>query len=699
MRPSLRVVPGYSLLLAFVCVALASHLHSRPHTTTLTVTNTNDNGPGSLRQALLDANDGNTIQFDPALNGQTIGLTSGELVLDRNIAINGPGPDLLAVSRSPNPTPPFRIFHVMPGHTVTLQGLTISGGADEAAGGSGIYNEEATLTITNCTIRDNQANTPFGAGGILSSGQGASLTIANSTVRNNTCTTFLGRGGGIHNYEGTLTITQSAISDNAAQFDYGGGIYSFGPLTINNSTITGNYSSGVGGGIFNDGTATLTDSIVSDNVAGPLGNDLGLGGGIYHAGRGGTILTIHRCTISGNSAITNGAGGSGGGISGLFVTDSLLKISESTINNNHADKIGGGIYAHGNVNITDSTLNGNTAQSGGGIYSFQPTATIQNSTLSGNSSTLDGGAIFSDGQVKITNTTISDNQAGRNGGGIYNNDNGTVEMTNSIFKTGASGANIFNNGGTVTTHGYNLTSDSGGGHFNAIGDQIDTDPMLGPLQDNGGPTLTHELLTGSPAINVGTPNFTPPPLYDQRGVGHDRVFGGRIDIGSFEVQVLLPTPTPSATPPANGGIIFVSNRNNFNGEIFVMDANGANPTNLTHHPASEYDPAWSPDGRKIAFTSTRNDGNPEIYVMDADGSHQVQLTIGGGTEAAWSPDGSRIAFTSQRGGGQRNIYVMNVDGSNPIRLTNTSSGGSYEPTWSPNSAKIAFTTDRNADGR
>src|SRR5207248_557682 len=101
-----------------------------------------------------------------------------------------------------------------------------------------------------------------------------------------------------------------------------------------------------------------------------------------------------------------------------------------------------------------------------------------------------------------------------------------------------------------TSHGYNLSSDNGGGFLNAIGDQINTDPLLGPLQNNGGPTFTHGLLTGSPAINAGDPNFTPPPLYDQRGPGYDRVFNGRIDIGSLEVQpgpTLTPTPTP--TPP------------------------------------------------------------------------------------------------------------------------------------------------------
>ena len=123
---------------------------------------------------------------------------------------------------------------------------------------------------------------------------------------------------------------------------------------------------------------------------------------------------------------------------------------------------------------------------------------------------------------------------------------GTLHIGNTILNAGT-GANIVGGSGTVISHGYNLSSDNGGGFLTATGDQINTDPMLGPLQNNGGPTFTHELLTGSPAINAGDPNFTPPPFYDQRGPGYDRVVDGRIDIGSFEVQPCCP-PTPSPPP-------------------------------------------------------------------------------------------------------------------------------------------------------
>ena len=102
----------------------------------------------------------------------------------------------------------------------------------------------------------------------------------------------------------------------------------------------------------------------------------------------------------------------------------------------------------------------------------------------------------------------------------------------------------------MTSLGYNLSSDDGGGFLTGPGDQINTDPLVGPLRDNGGPTLTHKLLSGSPAIDAGDPSFTPPPFYDQRGPGFDRVVNGRIDTGSFEVQGL----TLSAAGRKVGGI-------------------------------------------------------------------------------------------------------------------------------------------------
>src|SRR6266481_436765 len=115
----------FSNLRSWICLALFCSVSMSAYADLITVTNTNDSGPGSLRQALAAANDGDTITF--AVTG-AIGLTSGELVINKNITISGPGANLLAVSRAANAAP-FRIFHVMLGHTVIIEGLTISNGS------------------------------------------------------------------------------------------------------------------------------------------------------------------------------------------------------------------------------------------------------------------------------------------------------------------------------------------------------------------------------------------------------------------------------------------------------------------------------------------------------------------------------------------------------------------------------------------
>ena len=214
--------------------------------------------------------------------------------------------------------------------------------------------------------------------------------------------------------------------------------------------------------------------------------------------------------------------------------------------------------------------------SGGAIFSVacieagcgQATVQLDSSTVSGNL----GGGIFADpwSQLVVANSTLSDNgvavtnynniftssisnstlNESSTSGADIDNYTGVITINNTVLTVGPSGHSIVNTGGDVNSLGYNLGSDDGGGYLNGPGDQINTDPLLGPLQDNGGPTFTHALLPGSPGINTGDPAFTPPPNYDQRGPGFDRVVNGRIDIGSFEVQATTPTPTPTprATP-------------------------------------------------------------------------------------------------------------------------------------------------------
>jgi len=438
----------------------------------ITVTNTNDSGPGSLRQALVDANDGDTIAF--TVTG-TIGLTSGGLLIAKNVTISGPGPKKLSIDGNQA----IFVFGVFPGKSVTIFGLTIR----NAEAGAGVWNEQGTLTVSDCAVTDNSY-------------------------------------GGLFNDQGTLNVNNCVLGSNS-----GAGLFAYhGVTTVSNCVVSGNSS----GGLLNDGphggplppndpigsfpgSMTIADSMISDNSGPGVSNVAG-------------FLTVLDSTLSGNSA---GQALDGGGImSGpLFKTPADVTIINSTISGNSAPDFGGGIA--------------------GGYWIVR----IVNSTISGNSAGDSGGGI-SGTFVTIMNSTISGNSAG-SGGGIYHY-LFNLDISNTILNANGSGENIFNNGGAITSHGYNISSDNGGGYLNGPGDQINTNPLLGPLQDNGGPTFTHALLPGSPAIDAGDPNFTPPPFYDQRGCPFVRVFNGRIDAGSFEAQPPrrpCSAPRPRPTPP------------------------------------------------------------------------------------------------------------------------------------------------------
>jgi hypothetical protein len=231
---------------------------------TFAVTNTNDSGPGSLRQAIADAVNDGAINFSPALNGQTITLTSGELSIDKRLTITGPGANLLTVSGNNR----SRVFNV--GNVVQISGLTISNGRTNNVG-AGIYSS-APLTLNDCAVSNNVTIDGNG-GGIFS--DGGELTVRDSTVSGNQ--TGAGAfGGGIAVLGGTPKITNSTISGNSAVGEgEGGGIFSSGgALTITAGTVSNN-SAGRGGGIrVSGGTVALRGSIVAGNSAGFLGPDL-----------------------------------------------------------------------------------------------------------------------------------------------------------------------------------------------------------------------------------------------------------------------------------------------------------------------------------------------------------------------------------------------------------------------------------------
>ena len=476
------------------------------HAGIISVTNTNDSGPGSLRDALANAANGDTISI--SATGMIL-LTSGELFVTKSLNIVGPSPDLLAVDGDHL----SRVFHIGPNTTVSISSLTVTNGFDTEASlerGGGIYNDHATLTVSNCAVNGN-LSTRVGAGGIVNDA-----------------------------YEGSAT------------------------LTIVNSILSGNSTIYLGGGIFNlgeDGSATVT--ILNSTVSGNMAEG---GGGVYNLSRGtgSAVVTVIASAVSGNSASREGGGGITNERNGQG--SATLTVIASTLSSNSASYGGGGgiVNAAGIVEIRGSVVSGNSAGGGGGIVNLDAgtgstTLTIANSTLSSNSASYAGGGILNvsgggTAVVQIVNSTLSGNSA-TNGGAIFTigepGGSASVEIGSSILNAGALGANITNYAllpgfvpGLVTSLGYNLSSDSGSGFLTNATDQINTDPMLGPLQDNGGPTFTHALLCGSPAIDQGK-NFNGDTT-DQRGDGFARTFddpnvpnaagGDGTDIGAFEVQ-------------------------------------------------------------------------------------------------------------------------------------------------------------------
>jgi hypothetical protein len=272
----------------------------------------------------------------------------------------------------------------------------------------------------------------------------------------------------------------------------------------------------------------------------------------YTDGPNGLPSVTSEITINGNGAtIERSSGGdtppqfrifhvaSGGN---LTLTD--LTITNGDAGSNH----GGSIYNQGTLNIGNSTLSGNTANFGGGIMNSGGTVDINNSTLSGNTASY-GGGICNGGTLNISHSTFSSNTATDDGGGFYSG--GTTHVKNTIM----AGNTPNNCSSTMTSQGYNLESGTDCG-FNTQGkpdDQWNTDPILGLLQDNGGPTWTHALLEGSPAIDAGscTDIAGNPVTTDQRGYDRPYPASESCDIGAYESEYVPPptsTPTPTETP-------------------------------------------------------------------------------------------------------------------------------------------------------
>ncbi len=445
-------------------------------------------------------------------------------------------------------------------------------------------NSSGNLTLNDVTLTNGQVLTDTDGGGLLNTG---TTIINDSTISGNSANDD---GGGVSNYAistpAIVTFNNSTISGNMA-IDDGGGVHNFAlnaptTLTISNSTIISNMATGDGGdgaGVFSRAenqptNVTITNSAITGNQA---GDD---GGGVYHSGRNAAaMLTITNSTIISNTAI--GSGGNGGGININSWYDSTTgTVTNSVISGNMAGNDGGGVYHSGrNVTttlmITNSTISNNaTADEGGGLFNQarygQATTTLNNSTISGNIATNRGGGISNlarDAQatIALNNSTLSGNMATNNGGGVYNyvsSSMATVDFNRSLVSgnSATSGQEIYNETtgtpGTITANNFNLFGHNGQTNLQAFANFTPTTPtditatsdsstptaltsiLDTTLQNNGGDTATHALISGSPAIDAVTDGSS--PATDQRGISRPQ--GAHGDIGAFEFiyQLFLP---------------------------------------------------------------------------------------------------------------------------------------------------------------
>jgi hypothetical protein len=447
---------------------------------TITVANQNDSGTGSLRQAIGSALAGESIVVPP---GEYM-LTSGELAIAKTLTITGAGADDTIVRASGA----FRVFHTSgTSSDITISRLAIRGGRPPGVSGvvegGGVLSEAASLTLNDDIIAENRAD----ADGLGSSESGG-----------------IAEGGGVAVSKGVLTLLDSSLAGNSAStvggsgrgggIAEGGGLYSAGGLVLEGDEFVGNVADARGG-------------------QGP--SSTGQSGGIAEGG-GAAVLAVGPVDASTSTFAANtvdasaGPGGNGG-------------IGE-----------GGGIFALSNeplVSLSDLTVAENIVRA------------LPNGIADGGGADIGAN---SPGVMTLTNATISANTAegepSASGGGDAYLGGANTKVENTLVSGGVSSAGKENCTGVPTSLGHNLDS-LDQCNFHAAGDLIRTDPLLGSLQDNGGPTRTLALSAGSPAIDAGGNEGC--PTTDQRGVRRPQ--GSACDIGAFEVA-----PASASTAPATG---------------------------------------------------------------------------------------------------------------------------------------------------
>ncbi|WP_025323329.1 choice-of-anchor Q domain-containing protein [Deferrisoma camini] len=455
-------------------------------------------------------------------SGEDAGAT-GDLDVTDDLAIQGAGAATTVIDGSA----PFddRIFHVLNDVPTTFDGLTLQN-VDIASSGGGIATG-GDLTVRNAAISD---NTGGDGTGINAWSPVATVTVTDTTMSNNTST---GSYGGAIRVEGTLNLSGSTLSGNTMPYaygHYGAAIYGGAGSTINiTDTLLDNNAAGYAEAVrgADNATINITDSTISNTQAGRA-----------VTGSSGSTINIVRSQIVDN--LEGGVSSTGAG--------AVLNVVDSTIDGNTGTAVGSfsfsgaGIYSDGTVTITGSTISNNRIEStlgggGGGAGVFiAGTATIVNATFSGNvnnGTNSAGGAISStdSGDLSLRNTTFHANQSTWTGGHIASS--GNVEMANTVFSAGDCDLT----GAAVVSNGTNIDSGSTCGSA-AAGDLVNTDPQLGPLADNGGPTWTLLPQGGSPAIDAGDDGVC--PATDQRGVSRPQDGDGdgtaACDIGAVEVE-------------------------------------------------------------------------------------------------------------------------------------------------------------------
>jgi CSLREA domain-containing protein len=518
---------------AFVLALMTATANAWLTYTVNTLDDSNGNGNCSLRDAIKAANGTptagstcttaghahDTIQF--SVKG-TITLTSTlPEITDANLTINGPASPGITISGGDA----VRVMQVASGATLNLINLTIAHGNSGAdSEGGGIYNS-GTLTVTNSIFSKNIASacvagTGASGGAIRNEGM---LTIKNSTFSQNVADV----GGAIGNgsarpgdsSSGTVVIVGSTFSHDGA--DFAGGAIFGGIVTVSNSTFSGS-SAQSGGAISGSFRLTVTSSTFSNS--GAVDGGAILNGPVFVFCSGAAASA----TIARGASATN-----------LF----RLTVSQSTFSSNNAFEFGGAIQNLDALTVINSTFSGNSAAEGGGIYNYDT------------------------GRVTVTNSTLSGSSA-PSGSGIKNF--GGIDVKSTILAAGSGDNCSSERAGTITDAGYNISDDASCGFAKTgsanNGDNINPLLSTAGLANNGGPTKTIALQSGSPAIDAiplaqCTDQASPPiPLTDdQRLYPRPDICEAVCDIGAYEFQdTSMTCLTPTLRIQTKTGVLSLS---------------------------------------------------------------------------------------------------------------------------------------------